>query len=76
MGRVGEAKEGKGVHTVNRQVTYFTDEGGFGSAKGLIRIDTTKWSSDDWTKIISAEASVRKIIAMQIEHIHKERESK
>lgn len=58
---------------MNRQVTYFNDQGGFGDAKGLIRIDTTCWSEEDWTKIINAQGHARKIIAMQIEHHYKER---
>ena len=58
---------------MNRQVTYFTDEGGFGDAKGLIRIDTTNWTAQDWLRIIQAEELTRKITAMQIEQIHKEK---
>lgn len=58
---------------MNRQVTYFTDTGDFGSAKGMVRIDTTNWSSEDWSKIIFADAIARKIIAMQIEQQHKEK---
>ena len=58
---------------MNRQVTFFTDEGNFGSAKGLIRIDTTKWTAEDWTKIISANAGTRRAIAMQIEQHYKEK---
>ena len=61
---------------MNRQVTFFTDEGNFGSAKGLIRIDTTKWTAEDWTKIISANAGTRKAIAMQIEQKHIEQKHK
>lgn len=56
----------------HKVVTFFTDEGGFGNAKGLIRIDTTNWTEEDWTEIISANAMVRKFIAMQIEHRYKE----
>jgi hypothetical protein len=58
---------------MNKQVTYFTDTGDFGPAKGLIRIDTTNWSAEDWSKIINASARTRKVIAMQIEHQHKEK---
>jgi hypothetical protein len=59
---------------MNRQVTYFTEDGEFGSAKGLIRIDTTNWSAEDWSRIIfTANASTRKVIAMQIEQTHKEK---
>ena len=59
---------------MNRQVTFFTDEGNFGNARGLIRIDTTKWSAEDWSRIIATTHSLtRKAIAMQIEQHYKEK---
>lgn len=57
----------------SRQVTFFTDTGSFGDASGLIRVDTTQWTDEDWTRIISADAVTRKVIAMQIEQQHKEK---
>ena len=70
-----ENKKRKELHSMNRQVTYFTDEGDFGSAKGLVRINTTKWNAQDWEKIIFCEPNQRRIIATQIETLHQEKET-
>ena len=69
-----ETKRRKELNSMNRQVTYFTDEGDFGSAKGLVRINTTKWNAQDWTKIIMCKSDQRRIIAIQIETHYQQKE--
>lgn len=56
-----------------RRVFYFTDNGEYGYANGLIRIDTTDWTERDWARILDAPSTVRKKVAMSIEtqHINK-----
>lgn len=56
-----------------KRVFYFTDNGEYGYATGLIRVNTTDWSERDWQRIIDAPSSVRKKVAMQIEQEHENR---
>lgn len=62
--------------TSKRRVFYFTDNGEYGYATGLIRIDTTDWTERDWARILDAPSTVRKKVAMSIEthYINKEAE--
>jgi hypothetical protein len=35
----------------NVAVHYFAEDGNFGSADGLVIVETTKWNDNDWTEI-------------------------
>ncbi len=46
--------------------TYFALDGNYGEAQGLVVIDTTKWSEDDWTQIEEAGDSERAQVALSL----------
>jgi hypothetical protein len=46
--------------------TYFALDGNYGEAQGMVVIDTTKWSEDDWTQIENAGDSERAQVALDL----------
>jgi hypothetical protein len=46
--------------------TYFALDGNYGEAQGMVVIDTTKWSEDDWTQIEEASDSERAQVALDL----------
>ncbi len=46
--------------------TYFALDGNYGEAQGMVVIDTTKWSEDDWTQIDEAGDSDRAQVALDL----------
>lgn len=46
--------------------TYFAGDGSFGSADGMVIIDTRAWSEDDWTEIEYASENLRTRVAVEI----------
>jgi hypothetical protein len=46
--------------------TYFAMDGNYGEAQGMVVIDTTKWSEDDWTQIDEAGDSDRAQVALDL----------
>ena len=52
--------------TIDNSTTYFALDGNYGEAQGMVVIDTTKWSEDDWTQIDEASDSERAQIALDL----------
>jgi hypothetical protein len=52
--------------TTNNSTTYFALDGNYGEAHGMVVIDTTKWSEDDWTQIEEASDSERAQVALDL----------
>ena len=50
--------------TTDNSTTYFALDGNYGEAQGMVVIDTTKWSEDDWTQIDEASDSERAQVAL------------
>ena len=46
--------------------TYFALDGNYGEAQGMVVVDTTKWSEDDWTQIEEAGDSERAQVALDL----------
>ena len=47
--------------------SFFTEEGTYGSAKELVIIDTTNWTSEDWHRVEECSDAERKDIALIID---------
>lgn len=41
-------------HLAEVAVSYFAEDGNFGDADGLVVIETTKWTDNDWEELESA----------------------
>jgi hypothetical protein len=52
--------------TTDNSTTYFALDGNYGEAQGMVVIDTTKWSEDDWTQIEEASDSERAQVALDL----------
>jgi hypothetical protein len=52
--------------TIDNSTTYFALDGNYGEAQGMVVIDTTKWSEDDWTQIEEASDSERAQVALDL----------
>jgi hypothetical protein len=52
--------------TTDNSTTYFALDGNYGEAHGMVVIDTTKWSEDDWTQIEEASDSERAQVALDL----------
>ena len=46
--------------------TYFSTDGSYGDANGLIIVNTNAWPQDDWDKIEAASDWERPIVALEI----------
>lgn len=46
--------------------TYFANDGSFGSATGMVVIDTRAWSDEDWTEVENATDDVRVRVAVEV----------
>lgn len=46
--------------------TYFAKDGSFGAADGLIVIDTSEWTQDDWDAVESGTDQDRAVVALHI----------
>lgn len=47
--------------------TYFAADGNYGDAEGLVMIDTTDWTEDEWMTIEYAPENERARIAQELE---------
>jgi hypothetical protein len=56
--------------------TYFTDDGTYGDARGLIIANTETWTDEDWRRIEEASDNDRITVAYEIAQLRniKERE--
>jgi hypothetical protein len=52
--------------TTDNSTTYFALDGNYGEAQGMVVVDTTKWSEDDWTQIEEARDSERAQVALDL----------
>jgi hypothetical protein len=52
--------------TTDNSTTYFALDGNYGEAQGMVVVDTTKWSEDDWTQIEEASDSERAQVALDL----------
>ena len=46
--------------------TYFSTDGSYGDANGLIIVNTNAWPQDDWDRIEAASDWERPIVALEI----------
>lgn len=46
--------------------TYFASDGNFGDAEGMVMVDTTDWTEEEWEIIENARESDRAEIASQL----------
>ena len=46
--------------------TYFASDGSYGTVSGLVIVDTSQWSDDDWTRIAESSDYDRASIAASI----------
>jgi hypothetical protein len=51
--------------TMNNE-TYFTDDGTYGNARGLIIANTETWTDEDWQRIEEASDNERIAVAYEI----------
>jgi hypothetical protein len=49
-----------------KQSSYFAPDGNYGDAEGLLLLDTTDWSEDDWLAIEEAGDFNRTQVAQDI----------
>jgi hypothetical protein len=47
-------------------VTYFAMDGNYGSSHGLVVLDTSIWSQDEWSAVENATDENRIIVALDI----------
>ena len=50
-------------------MTYFASDGNCGDAEGLVILDTSDWTEDEWDLILSAPDSDRVRIAREISNL-------
>jgi hypothetical protein len=50
----------------NNFSSYFAVDGNYGSADGMVVVDTTSWSEEDWTQVEEASDSERAQIALDL----------
>lgn len=50
-----------------QQMTYFAEDGSFGSADGMVILDTSKWSAVDWERVEQAGDDLRSTAAQAIQ---------
>lgn len=46
--------------------TYFAVDGSYGSGEGIVIVDTSKWTEDDWEAIEAEDEYFRPRLAQQI----------
>jgi hypothetical protein len=51
---------------------YFAVDGNFGNAEGLVTIDTSDWTEDEWFAIDDASDSDRIRVALELAEAHDE----
>jgi hypothetical protein len=51
-------------------ITYFATDGSFGDAAGIIIVDTTLWSDDDWLVIADTTDDDRSLAALRLHQSH------
>jgi len=51
-------------------ITYFATDGSFGDAAGIIIVDTTHWSDDDWLQIADTSDDDRSLAALRLHQAH------
>ena len=49
---------------------YFASDGSYRDAEGIIVVDTTDWTEDEWSLINDAPDSERAAVAAQLEREH------
>jgi hypothetical protein len=47
-------------------VTYFAMDGNYGDSHGMVTIDTSTWSQEDWDRIEMASDYDRIVVALNI----------
>lgn len=47
-------------------VTYFASDGSFGSARGMVVIDTSKFTVEHWDSIEECSDHIRSLLALEI----------
>jgi len=52
--------------SIGGSVTYFAMDGNYGSAHGLVVIDTNGWTDEDWEAVENASDADRFIVAVTI----------
>jgi hypothetical protein len=50
----------------NNFASYFAVDGNYGSADGMVVVDTTTWSEEDWTQVEEASDSERAQVALDL----------
>jgi len=50
----------------NNSSSYFAADGNYGSADGMVVVDTTTWSEEDWTQVEEASDSERAQVALDL----------
>jgi hypothetical protein len=50
----------------NNLSSYFAVDGNYGSADGMVVVDTTTWSEEDWTQVEEASDSERAQVALDL----------
>ena len=53
-------------------LTYFSPDGSYGSAKGLVIVDTSMWTENDWNQLEWAMDENMPKLAMLIANKHRE----
>lgn len=51
------------TQTVERTVAYFAEDGNYGDANGMVVMETTFWSADDWDIIEQTSDEDRPVVA-------------
>ena len=52
---------------------FFSNDGSYGDAKGILIVDTDQWSEEDWRDIDDACDMTRLAIAKEIEEKHRDK---
>jgi len=47
-------------------LTFFSTDGSFGAASGMVMIDTRAWSNEDWLEVENATDDVRVRVAVEV----------
>jgi hypothetical protein len=52
--------------SIGGSVTYFAMDGNYGDSHGMVTIDTSTWSQEDWDRIEMASDYDRIVVALNI----------
>ena len=53
-------------------LTYVSSDGSYGSAEGMVIVETSKWTHDDWNQLEYAVTEEMPEVAMEIAKKYKE----